>query len=185
MNITEYAILKKMLGGTSGASAYTVSSVDELPSDAVDGSTAIVPSDSLIGKWKPNYESSLDFSVLNLKNESVTSIGVNGSDSIFGWFDTLELQVDSYGIVTFGSYLNGEFNLFYEDTQWDDIFDYIDFISNIHGITCIGSGGILLEPLFTVDDFKTFIETNAERLSGGYSLYTHENGEWVYKCEVV
>lgn len=58
MNITELAMLKKMLGnsgGGGGASAYTVKSIDELPSNAVDGSVAIVKRDipnSVAGVWR-------------------------------------------------------------------------------------------------------------------------------------
>lgn len=174
MNITELAIYKKMFGGgTSGATAYTVSSVDELPSNAVEGSMAIVPSDSLIGKWQwKDNQSPLDLSMLNLPsgefNECVVILGFDNFDSVTDRFNFIN-RAEGFSIQ-----LN-DYSYLYRDDYFDDTFEEIEFFTEPK----------IYEPtVFTETDFKTFIKTNCNRLSGGYSLYTHENGEWVYKCEV-
>jgi hypothetical protein len=164
------------VGGTSTnqPNAYTVSSVDELPSDAVDGSTAIVPSDSLIGEWEwKDNQSPLDLSMLNLPTtEFMEMVEIYGYDDVLGTiFKNLAFSVTN---EVFTIKFDNE-KLMYEDDCFDDSFCIFEFFSDIR--TCDFK-------YLTADDFGNFIKTNCNRLSGGYSLYTRENGEWVYKCEI-
>lgn len=164
--------------GGGSATAYTVSSVDELPSNAVDGSTAIVPSDSLVGEWEwKDNQSPLDLSMLNIPIGSDYRVDILGEDDVVSYFTQLVFIHNGDDVfINFDSatgtplYCNGSF---------DDSYKRFDLFTDVRHIAC------LLGPTpFSIDDFKAFIKTNCNRLSGGYSLYTRENGEWVYKCEV-
>ena len=174
MNILEYAKLKKTLGGTSGgATAYHVSSVDELPADAVDGSLAVVEnSDSIVGVWKFNDE--LDFSMLE---EELSDDG------------------EYVGVIKFISNMIGyklEFEEmpFYEDEPV--AFSYYNQTLSTYNEDVYASGGWKssaekeIEILEDPDDnvISTFIKTNCNRLSGGHTLYSRENGKWVSKGEI-
>ena len=174
MNIIEYALLKKMLG-SGGATAYHLTSVDELPTDAVDGSLAVVESDSLFGEWEwKDNESPLDVSMLNLDTSilDVFPVCIEGVDAMYGAFSTLQFNIhDGF----FSIYFNDS-GLLYEDGAFDDTFTTFKLYTDV--LLVLGNAP------FTVDDFKAFIKTNCNRLSGGHTLYSRENGEWVSKGEI-
>lgn len=152
-----------IVNALGGATAFTVSSIDELPTDAVDGSTAIVESDSLVGEWEWNEELNITvdgyYLILNQINwggsqylNSMPHCGLYFVDNeIMG---LLSNPPDSY-------------NDYYECGDWFTPNRRITFYEDEND-----------------DEFKSFVKANARRLSGGYSLYTRENGEWVYKCEI-
>lgn len=176
-------------GGTNSPLAYTLSSVDELPSDAVDGSMAIVPSDSITGKWIwKDGQGQLDLSMLNLSslgdNYEVTVL-IDGYDEISSqYFNTIKFIFDGVFKIKLIGYSCGE-TLLYIDDIFDDYYQNFYIYQDVSSIVATINGGVGTEPPFTAREFNTFIETNCNRLSGGYSLYTRENGEWVYKGEVV
>lgn len=163
MNIIDYAILKKLLGkggGGAGPTAYTVSSVDELPSNAVDGSMAIVPSESIVGKW-----------LLPLNTDVELELH----------FDFLAMGFDGWS--TEDALTRTEFcsAIFTEDGQllfFNPYYDLYLMYEKQREIFILSDGE-------NPSEAKATLEQIATRLSGGYSLYTHENGQWVYKCEVV
>lgn len=169
--IEDYPEICNGASTSSGATAYTVSSVDELPSDAVDGSLAIVPSDSLIGKWEwKDTENPLDFSMFDLPIGKRITFLINGYEDFSGEVfksviitnnqDGFDLEM-SLPIIVSGS--------------WDDSYKIFDLYTDVY---------VPIDYELPIDQFEQFIKTNCNRLSGGYSLYTRENGEWVYKCEV-
>jgi hypothetical protein len=174
-------------GGTSNKpTAYTVSSVDELPSDAVDGSTAIVPSDSIIGGWEFDYDNPLDFSALNLPDGTEVRLYFCGDNSEnLGWVSGFGFENNENGKLfrILAPILENDTDAFF-DGMWDDNFGKFHIYTNIKRSYCTINDAQSPLP-FTVEDFELFMRTNATRLRGGYSLYTRENGEWVYKCEVV
>lgn len=161
MNITNLAILKKLFGnGGSGASAYTVSSVDELPSNALDGSMAIakVPH-KLLGTWVfEDVVSPMPFRDFKFNFES------NGSSYN---------AIYAYGSLQYG-YSDGRDNLnvWGSDTLWLD--PRLQTIT----ITSTGTDG---------DELHEWLLGVAIQIEcgDGYKLYVRENGEWVYKCEFV
>lgn len=153
--------------------AYTVSSVDELPSDVVDGSLAIVPSDSIKGNWEwKDNTSPLDVSMLipnGLGGDFVISCGVKGFDEMIGLFPKLYFKGNE-----------GEFAIYMGDTPltidgvWDDAYTKFSLYTDVLSFEASFEQNYL-----SLDNFRSFIKTNCNRLSGGYSLYTRENGEWV------
>ena len=162
--------------------AYTVSSVDELPSNAVDGSMAIVPSDSIKGIW-------------SLISNSLTPINKPFEEG----FEFVRVPfIYSYNYDDLGT----PFEIFQYSNQLTFVGDNT-FIEEITASNCDAGDydNVVFEQsifyngwlLFTIeffadtDDiaFKEWLNANFKRHSGGYSLYTHENGQWVYKCEVV
>lgn len=161
MNITEYAILKKMFGTGGGASAYTVTSVDELPSNAVDGSLALVDTPHpFLGTWVLNETISMPYIGITLYFTS------NGTDfHSFGGYGTLSYGNDD---TTINAYSNG---------AWaDEAYRTI-------AITAKGESASTY-----YDTLADWLKENGVLTEAGCyikSLYTHENGEWVYKCEVV
>lgn len=169
----EEMFLSKITGGggsTNHPQAYTVSSVDELPSNAVDGSMAIVPSDSIEGEWE--WHETLDITL-----DGTFEVGVRYTAN-YADESQIYRPVSNYGIglIFFVGTVMGilydrpdVYTDYYEDGDWyGEYYRKIAFLGDTDNA-----------------DLKNFIKSNAERLSGGYSLYTHENGQWVYKCEVV
>ena len=168
-------------GTGGGASAYTVTSVDELPSNAVDGSTAIVSSDSLIGEWL--FIETPNFDVFKLPDNTrivCSAIGVNDESGYFFTFIISKIEGSFVISVVMGN--DEQYDLYYDD-MWEGS-SVIKFIEQDGLWANTIDGNSIYYPTLE-EDFKSFFYTNTERLSGGYSLYTHENGEWVYKCEVV
>lgn len=146
--------------------AYTVSSVDELPSDAVDGSIAIVESDSIVGEWE--WHETLDIML-----DGIFEVGVKYTVEVEDGGNN-NIMKPMYGIGLY--FADGEIMGIYSNypDQYQDYYEAGDWWYRSRKITFLEDN----------EELKNFIKTNAERLSGGYSLYTHENGEWVYKCEV-
>ena len=175
-------------GSSSGASAYTVSSVDELPSDAVEGSMAIVESDSIKGSWQFDYDNSLDFGALNLANSTTTEIVIFGYADMIGVFGVMRFAVDGEGNTTLSIPLHDyEVLLYGDDFGWDDIFENVKFYEDIVSISTrdYDTNLIPVENSLTAENFAKWVKLNLVHISGGYSLYTYENGSWVYKCEIV
>ena len=162
---------------TTGAIAYTAKSVDELPNDAPDGSMALVESDSLVGKWEwKDNQSPLDLSMLNLPENS--ECGELGQSAFVVGYDDYNETIISFfyfRIMDDGLYIQiNEYTTLYAISSFDDSFTTFELLNDVR----------VPEPIyFTLDDFKTFIKTNCNRLSGGYSLYIRQNGEWVYERE--
>jgi hypothetical protein len=167
---------------TSGASAYTVSSVDELPSNAVDGSMAIVESDSeWLGVWE-------------FKNELTREDAVWGSaDGGYSSLMTSCKTQDGFEVrrMSFPETYDGVYTLQYQgesehqirsayrtDELWGMSKGWLDENNKI--LTLLkefqGSNGM------TAWWKSNAVRTVAHKLK---TLYIRENGEWVYKSEVV
>lgn len=168
-SVTEYGIycVRK-------PTAYNVKSIDELPSNAVDGSMAIVESDSIVGKWKFNETitaSNLPFEdgsiYLELHHEC--DMSVDGDTVRFNhlYIDEADGQVltmEQYLIV-----LEEEVyaQSYYEEGWIAEHRRYMKILEDTNNTA-----------------LKNWVKANAIRISGGNSLYIHENGEWVHKGEV-
>ena len=151
--------------GSGGASAYTVTSVDELPSNAVDGSLAVVENDDIIGRWVLNTTPNLpqtevdwyfdfEFTDANGANKKVYNVYSNDGESISELYycleDDTELTAYLLDIPPFG---------------WVTLeYRYLNITSTPNA------------------EAEAWIRANGQKTK---SLYTRENGEWVYKCEVV
>lgn len=186
MNITELAIYKKMFGGgTSGATAYTVSSVDELPSNAVDGSMAIVESDSIVGEWELNET----LTSINKPFEEGFEIINSGGFLGYYYFEELEIpyiRPDYFNHFIFIGDATHLEELLYASIDKGETVSEISVYNSDEGYTSqMASRKIQILKDTDDDVFKQWLPENATRISGGYSLYTHENGQWGYKCEVV
>ena len=179
----EHKIEDAESGSAGGASAYHFTSVDELPTDAVDGSLAVVESDSLKGKWEwKDNTSPLDLSMLNLPTDVMRThiANIKGYDNLNGPFTLLSFELSEDGIFKI-SYNDA---LIYINGVFDDTYNQFEFYEDIQTVYVIKGTFTSAILYFTEDDFKTFIKTNCNRLSGGHSLYSRENGEWVYKEEI-
>lgn len=169
MNIIEYAKLKKMFGkggGASGASAYTVSNIDELNQiNAVDGSMAIVKSDTISGEWE--WHETVDITLDGVFMIPVKYDMYYGDEGYFATYNDGLIFLDGEVMGVLNCYPD-HYNDYYELGDWLVLTRKITFLKDTDNV-----------------EFKNFVKNNAERLSGGYSLYVRENGEWVYKCEVV
>lgn len=160
--------------GDNSASIYHAASVDELPSDAADGSLAIVDSNSIIGTWK--FNEVLNFDALHLS-------GHYGGHAVrIIAYDTTG-AFDVFGSISFRDYPNSPITMDFGGTLaydvqsggWDDTCGAIAIYTNPIFIS---------SDAFTESDFIAWLNQNATRISGGHSLYSRENGEWVYKCEI-
>ena len=145
--------------------AYRVSSIDDLPSDAVDGSMAIVDSDSIIGTWE--FNETLNFDVLNLPSNA----------NKFVWCASYENVTDTFGSFRF-VVRDGAIELYFGTTlayvsdgdYWDDAYGAVTIYTDVSDYSEVPES-----------DFKTWLNQNATRVSGGYAFYIRENGEWVYR----
>lgn len=167
MNIIEFAKFKTMFGG-GGASVYTAKERKELPIDAVDGSLAIVESESVVGKWK--------------FNETI-NVGENKINT-----GCVCCAKDDRGIKHVGNTIlmvrSGGETYVQIITQVDDVSETV---TTIYTDTAGWTGFQTREvEMFTdiTDSEKELLKANATRISGGQSLYAKENGKWVYKCEI-
>lgn len=162
--------------------AYTVSSVNELPSDAVDGSMAIVGTDSIVGTWKfpailekaidhcyttEEYQEFPYYRPLNASWEDLNN-GVTVYISSF-------YCVEFHNVLTdpdINYYSNG-IELGEENDCWT--YDIVNRWANPYARKI----NILEAPEAEVENW---VREVAKKV---YSLYIRENGQWVYKCEVV
>jgi hypothetical protein len=151
-------------GGTSNKpTAYTVSSVDELPSDAVDGSTAIVSNNDILGSWFLN-------NTINLYE--------------FDWYFNFIIKAPNGQFEEFTNFWS-ESDILYYSSDSNELSSY-----NINGMAS-GSNTYnwsdyqyRLLTITEIDDAEAedWIRANGKKLP---SFYIRENGEWVYKGEVV
>lgn len=139
--------------GGGFADTYTVSSVAELPKEAVDGSIAFVMGYSIKGEWVFREEIEI-----NVDGAFEVPCIINGYYYIGLFF------MDD--IIMGGLHnLPDDYSDWYEEGSWYSP-RYIKFFADTND-----------------DGFREFIHNNADRLSGGCSLYVRENGIWVYKGE--
>lgn len=142
-------------GGTSNIpQTYTVSSVAELPKDAVDGSIAFVMGYSIKGEWVFREEIEI-----NVDGAFEVPCIINGYYYI-GLFFMDDIIMGGL------NNLPDDYSDWYEEGSWYNP-RYIKFFADIDD-----------------DAFREFIHNNADRLSGGRSLYVREDGIWVYKGEL-
>lgn len=169
-----------LIEGGGGATAFTVSSIDELPSNAPNGSLAMVKSDSLIGEWEPkgrtvtpinkSFEEGLEFVFVPfIYNHDCYFVGEDKTDELDRYGNQIVFVGDNTYMeeIEFGNVSPSDTELMeygdsiYFDDCWESMWR-IDFLADTDDIA-----------------FKEWVRANFNRLSGGYSLYTRENGEWV------
>ena len=188
MNIIEYAKLKKMLGGVSsggatagGATAYHVTSYTELPSDAVDGSLALVETVSTDAVWKFNDE------LPNLgESFSVWEDGEGGHVSAFGiTYSVYDTEYTKFSIGTHGSDSWGIYGLYYLNS--DTYISNVTYVHNPSGNYGIAHGWVSGEEWKTINvsyadyEAQQWLEAHATFIGNPKksTLYIRENGEWV------
>ncbi len=145
------------VAGASVPASYTVSSVDELPSDAVDGSMAIVQyPHEVLGTWvlndtpaMGNFSANMDF-MSNGKS-------FNG----FSTYGSLVYTDDAENPQAYSAD-NGWLGEGYKTLT----ITKIKFGDDVRPINWLKNNGVQTEAGI------------------GQSLYSRENGEWVYKCEI-
>ena len=155
-------------GGTSSnePTAYTVSSVDELPSDAVDGSMAIVETIPIVAI---TFNRNLTDIPQELWNKSI-------------YFD--------FYCQTKG----GNFCRMNEISIWEgDGFSFYGADGGaIEEVYVVGDGWYIHNYIYFVNmpkdnEFLEWVNNNGDYFEPDIkweSLYTRKNGKWVYKCEV-
>ena len=149
-------------GGGSGGNnptAYHLSSADDLPTDAVDGSLAVVESDSIIGEWLFNEELNIPSS--DIYAEMLFTATADGEEEYYCVIEAYESE-------------NSLYYLLHDDGRnvyWEGVWEYPD-ARTVHIHKCED------------ENTKNFVRNNATRISGGHTLYSRENGEWVNKGEI-
>ena len=148
-----------------------------------EGSMAIVESDSIQGEWKFNCEEPLNFDDLkfDLTKNTITRVWVEGYNDLIDFFNRIVFIVRN-GTIEVSTDVT-----IYVDGEWDDMYPPFKFYGDVRSLrtnTLTEAGDAELTDGFTKQQFMSWLNTNAERLSGGTSLYIRQNGEWVYKGEV-
>ena len=155
--------------------AYTVSSVDELPSNAVDGSMAIVEIFGIgySGRWKLADNPSVDG--LTAEELYPLSFFSNGNPQMNRYIGYVTSLYGASGI--FLKYYGEEYgsNNAYVSTPagphttagWQEQYQFID-----------------IQQESVEEPIANWLNNNGKKIGILY-LYTRENGQWVYKCEVV
>ena len=185
MNIIEYALLKKMLG-SGGATAYHLTSVDELPTDAVDGSLAVVSrAISDTGTW--------------LLNEEITQANLAPGSSLLLQFECNDV---AYSSVRWGQYGPGSSifalsaNYINENGNTESKAFYIHNPSGDYGIAHGWADEVYRTIVVSLafNDGLTWLLSNGKKVVEGEkpptttltvsTLYSRENGEWVSKGEI-
>lgn len=170
---------------TNAPQAYTVTSVNELPTNAVDGSIAIAPTDSLIGKWAPLSENVTPINKSFDEGVEVVSISfIYDRDYLFDEDTVGEVYQFANQILFVGD------NTLMEEIEVSNVsVDNPDISLNADIICVEGKWEKLwqIEFIENSDDiiFKDWVKANFVRVSGGYSLYNREDGEWIYTGEIV
>lgn len=163
MNILEYAKYKKMFGGSggSGAQAYHLTSADELPTDAVDGSLAVV------GGGETIY----------ILNEELTT-GNSKFSATFSYYDEVNYK-QKMCVAIQGKSVNGERYLTYHHDDGTTITVYMDGWEDefYRKIT------VPMREVNTNIEFHKFLDDHASVSdeTAPTTLYSRENGEWVSK----
>lgn len=161
--------------------AYTVSSVDELPSDAVDGSMAIVESDSeWVGVWE-------------FKGELTRSDDIWGNaESGYSEFSLRAKMQDGFEVrkMRFAETYDGIYTLQYfgeMEHQNLDVYRTDELWGMPKGWHDESYKTLTLLKELDVEGVATWWKSNAIRTVAHKlkTFYIRENGEWVYKCEVV
>jgi hypothetical protein len=143
-------------GEYNGPVAYTLSSVDELPTDAVEGSIAIVSNDDILGPWRLHTE------LLNL-------------DAVEGF--TFETQDDfgtSYEINEIYSELSETlYTLYYVTSEGHELLAYSTYTTPFWKDTTWRN--IIITEIDN-EEAEAWIRANGKKLS---SLYVRKNSDWV------
>lgn len=188
MNILEYAKLKKILGGSGGgATAYHLTSADELPEDALDGSLAVVKEE---GEEIWAFHDELD----NL-GESHEAWAGNDSNSTFN----IEYTNSALGMA-FGdaNRVNTGFSISKMATMFElrggtptngmtvNMYTYnpTGYAGKPHGWS--DEGYKTIKVLYADDEARRWLEAHATSIGKDMvtTLYSRENGEWVNKGEI-
>jgi hypothetical protein len=173
---------------SSGASAYTVSSVDELPTNAKEGSLAIVNETVIIdgaGTWVfhdelPNLAESF---VAWANNDHISPFEISFSNNGINY---LSFVVGTAGSSSWGIYTLG----FLEDNHSKSVYTH-----NPEGSYGISHGWIdeiskTIDVSYTDNEAKKWLEAHAtqtvknEVYDVKTYLYVRQNGVWVYMGEV-
>lgn len=155
----------KYSSGSSSSTpqSYHVSSVDELPADAVDGSLAMaeVP-DKMLGIWLLNDVVDMDFFSHNLEFTS------NGNSYVY---------IATYGTLTYGV-PDDDPVVAYSDGVWAD--------ESYRTITITDCGGDYDATGSSTSTCSSWLNKNGTQLEAGthFELYSRENGEWIYKTRI-
>ena len=162
--------IRDISGGN--ANTYEVSSFDELPNDAPNGSVGIVEnSDSLVGKWRfyetPNFE------------------GIDFTADLFGVFIGYGYDEESRlgNLLQFANYIEDDYRSINIGITSDDVIRSI-YDSDEDGWSSSKSREIeILSISNTSEQSIQVFKSNAERLSGVQTIYIRENDEWVLAGE--
>lgn len=175
-------------GVSSGASAYTVSSVDELPTNAKDGSLAVVNETVIIdgaGTWVfhdelPNLAESFAAWV---NNDYISPFEISFSNNGVNYpsFSVSTAGSSSWGIYTLG---------FFSDNRITTVYTH-----NPEGSYGISHGWVdeiskTIDVSHADNEAKKWLEAHAtqtvknEVYDVKTYLYVRQNGEWVYMGEV-
>ena len=154
-------ILKANAVKQAQPSAYTVSSVDELPSDAVDGSTAIVSNNDIKGNWLLNEQVAIE-----------DGMDLYPSFTMHNYRDNSVIKVTNIYAIDEGGYLQ-----LYYMTEDEDEYPAYDTMSEIFTSFTFRN----IRVIEADAEAEAWIRANGKKLP---SFYIRENGEWVYKCEV-
>lgn len=155
--------------------AYTVSSVDELPSNAVDGSMAIVEGTR---EALANTEWMLDqyFESSGAKSEKVYPMKFSYIDEYGEIYTALGVSVKDRGDYIEFSYVHSPALGVFDDGWATDNAEEYRIITILEEPPKESAEWVMAHGIKQSGD-TVYITTK--------SLYTHENGQWVYKCEVV
>ncbi len=155
------------------ALAYTAKSVDELPSDAPDGSMALVyDDDSFLGVWRLNtrcerFEALEPIAEPDNYYECYVDVNVIDRDGAVIRYKYLYFQFDEFGSL---NCVGG--------ADDDEGLDGTLFEQNMLMSAHIG---VVVFETMPEEMVANFIRANATKAK---LLYIRQNGEWVYKCEV-
>ena len=154
--------------------AYNVKSIDELPSNAVDGSLAVVGDDGFLGAWQLKPQVTLagveHLAAPDAYHEfycdfSVRTVGLDGTEIshckyfYFQWADN--------GII-------GGIGAANDDEGID-----IEIYHSVNRVSAVDA--IIFETMPEPEEIETFVRANGIKTK---SIYARENGEWVYKGDV-
>lgn len=162
--------------------AYHLTSADDLPEDAPDGSLAVVEdSDSIVGTWLFNEEiprEGMPTHGFKMASYYYYPVQCSKKDDIITNYIALA-NFEEYGITEglwFG--LTAELST----NSFDILYDTTDFDGNDYGWQ--GEDERELTIIRCDDEIvANWIKSNARKLSNGYTLYVRENGKWVIKGE--